>query len=195
VLRGTLLGSVAVVFALALGVASSGAAGHTTVVRYFHGFKAGGIAPGIQVEQTARGHCWETSALESRAYAWRCFRGNYILDPCFSAAPHSSYVLCPYELWSRRVLRLRLTKPLPAWHAYPVNESLPVGVWTTTGKHCEDFSGATTEIQHRPIRYSCRGGGVLVGLAHRTTPVWTIFYATGAKSRRLTRVGITHAWW
>ena len=53
----------------------------------FHGFENGKIAPGVHVLRTAHGYCWEPSAVESRRYAWRCFKGNFILDPCFSMTP------------------------------------------------------------------------------------------------------------
>jgi hypothetical protein len=170
----------AVVFALiALGVsaiASGATAGSSrTVVHYFDAYKDGTIAPGVHVNQTARGHCWETSGVESRRYAWRCLKGNYILDPCFSQARHGHVVLCPIKPWSTQVVRLQLTRSLPTWQRNRYNQSLPVGVWTATGKRCVHGSGATTEIRFKPITYQCEDGGVLVGLAKRSTATWTIW--------------------
>ena len=191
---------VARVFALvavALSAVASGAtAGSSrTNVHHVHAFRDGKIASGVHVKQTARGHCWETSAVESRPYAWRCLEGKYILDPCFSAAKHGHVVLCPIEPWSRQVVLLRLTRSLPPWQPGRFNQSLPVGIWTTNGKRCVHGSGATSVIRFKPVTYQCSGGGLLVGLAQRSTATWTIWYAAGYTAHTVMRVGITDAWW
>lgn len=164
-------------------------------MHYFHAFQNGQIAHGVHVQQTARGYCWETSGVESRRYAWRCFRGNYILDPCYSQTVHGHVVVCPIEPWSSHVVRLQLTRSLPRWQRGGYNQRLPVGVWTTTGKRCVHASGATSEVRFKPITYECRGGGLLVGLAKRSTATWTIWYAASSKAHLVTRVGITDVWW
>ena len=175
--------------------AASAAAPARTVVHYFHPFRNGKIAPEVHVTQAARGYCWETSGVESRRYAWRCFRGNFILDPCFSSTSHTRIVLCPVEPWSSRVVRLRLTRALPAWRLYRYAAQLPLGIWTTTGRRCVHSSGATSEIEGKEITYECAGGGVLAGQANAGAATWTIWYASSFKARHLTRVGITDAWW
>ena len=191
--RATFFAALALV---ALVVTSGATAGSSrTVAHYFQAFRNGKIAPGVHVNQTAQGYCWETSAVESRRYAWRCFKGNLILDPCFSAARHARVVLCPIKPWSSQVVRLQLTRSLPSWQPARYNPSLPVAVWTTTGKRCVHGSGATTEIRFKPITYECADGGVLVGLAKRSTATWTIWYAAGYKAHVVRRVGISDAWW
>jgi hypothetical protein len=174
--------------------ASTAGSGRTTV-HYFHPFRDGEIASGVHVTRSARGYCWTTSNVESRRYAWRCFRGNYIHDPCFSSVKHARFVLCPTEPWSDDVLRLQLTRRLPRWQRSGYSKSLPVGVWTTTGKRCVHSSGATSEIGGRPITYTCAAGGLLVGLARRGTRIWTISFASSYRAKHLTRVGISDAWW
>ena len=181
-------------FAAIVASASTAAPGRTVVHR-FHAFKDGRVAPGVHVLRNAKGYCWTTSDLESRRYTWRCFERNLILDPCFSPTRHASFALCPSEPWSENVLRLQLTRPLPSWQPFVNNKGLPVGVRTTTGKRCARSSGAAGEIARKPITYQCKGGGLLVGFAHRGTRVWTISFASGFKARRLRRVGITDAWW
>lgn len=177
-------------------VASISAAGTgRTTVHYFHPFREGRIAPAVHVTRSAPGYCWETSGVESRRYAWRCFRGNFILDPCFSSGSHDHFVLCPTEPWSDDVVRLQLTRRLPRWAHDRYGKSLPVGAWTTTGKHCVHSSGATSEIRGRPVTYESSGGGLLVGVASRATRLWTVWYTPSFKVKRLTRVGITDAWW
>jgi hypothetical protein len=178
-------------FATSASFAGSG----RTVVHYFRPFRNGKIAPGIHVKQDARGFCWETSAVENRRYAWRCFRGNEILDPCFSPTRHAHAVLCPIKPWSEHVVRLRLTRSLPAWQRERFKVTLPVGLWTANGKRCLHGSGATVVFRSRPITYECAGGGVLADYPRRSTSTWTIWYARSYKARRLTRVRITDAWW
>ncbi len=190
-------GLVLVVLAAAAATAatSSSAWPGGTVVHYYHAFKEGKISPGVHLTRTARGYCWETSNVESRRYAWRCFRGNSIHDPCFSSSGHGRFVICPVEPWSSDAIRLRLTRGLPPWRHYRYRQSLPVGVWTSSGRRCVHSSGATSRIRGLPITYECSNGGVLAGFADRSAPTWTIRYAPSFGARHLTRVGIADAWW
>ena len=167
-----------------------------TVTHYYRAFIAGSVAPGIRIRTSARGYCWTTSGVEGRAYAWRCFRGNYIHDPCFSASPSSRFVVCPDEPWSSRVLVLRLTRPLPGWKLYGFRRDFPWGIWTGSDKRCVSYAAsATGDIDGKPVTYGCQGGGFLLGYAHRNGPTWTIYYAPTAHSRRPTSVAISDAWW
>jgi hypothetical protein len=179
----------------ALVAAASTAASGRTVVHYFHPFSNGRIASRVHVMERGGGHCWEPSGVESRRYAWRCLRGSLILDPCFSWTRHGRFVLCPVEPWSSDVVRLRLTRALPAWSLHRNAAQLPVGIWTTTGKRCSHSSGATSAVRGKEITYECTGGGVLVGMANAGVGTWTIWYAPGFQAHHLTRVGITDAWW
>lgn len=184
----------AILCSAAIAASASSAGSGRTVVHYFHGFRAGAIAPGVHVTRTAKGYCWTQSSLEGRRFAWRCFKRNYILDPCFSSARHAHFVLCPTKPWSDDVIRLRLTRRLPGWESRVFNQGLPVGVWTTTGKRCVHSSDATSEIRRKPITYQCPHGGLLLGFVRRGTRLWTVQYLSSYKAK-LTRVGITDAWW
>jgi hypothetical protein len=192
---GRAAASLLILCSAAIVASASTAASGRTVVHDFHAFRGGKVAPAVHVTRRARGHCWETSGVESRRYAWRCFKGNDILDPCFSATRHARFVLCPTELWSDDVVRLQLTRRLPAWKHFGYSKSLPVGAWTTDGVQCVHSSGATSTIEGKPITYECSGGGVLAGSAKRGTRRWTIWYAPSPQAKHLTRVGITDAWW
>jgi hypothetical protein len=55
-------------------------------------------------------------------------------------------------------------------------------------------SAATGEINGQRITYVCEGGGLLVGFTHRTTPTWTIWYASTFTSKHLELVTIADAW-
>jgi hypothetical protein len=176
----------------------SSASGRPTVVHTYTPFENGKLVPGLVVRASVKGSCWTLSEVESRPYTWRCLHSNYIHDPCFSETPTSSLVACPDAPWSSRVLLLRLTKPLPRWHTYkpPISASAwPWGIITIAGKHCiSAASAATGEINGQRITYVCEGGGLLVGFTHRTTPTWTIWYASTFTSKHLELVTIADAW-
>jgi len=56
----------------------------------------------------------------------------------------------------------------------------------------------TSTVNGMRVNHACRGGGVLIGPVNRRTKPWTIFYARLVGSgghTKLTRVGITDAWW
>ena len=176
----------------------SSASVRPTVLHTYTPFENEKLAPGLVVRASVQGSCWTLSEVESRPYTWRCLHKNYIHDPCFSATPTSSMVACPDAPWSSRVLLLRLTKPLPRWHTYkpPISASAwPWGIITIAGKHCiSAASAATGEINGQRITYVCEGGGLLVGFTHRTTPTWTIWYASTFASKHLELVTIADAW-
>ena len=188
----------ALMLAMTVAVPLSPAAGSPTVLHTYTPFENGKLAPGLVVRASVHGSCWTLSDVESRPYTWRCLHSNYIHDPCFSATPTSNLVACPDAPWGNRVLLLRLTKPLPRWHAYKraVSESAwPWAIVTVNGKHCISAAAAATgEINGKQITYVCQGGGLLVGFTHRTSPTWTIWYAPGWNAKRLTLVSIADAW-
>jgi hypothetical protein len=189
---------VAALGALALPAAASATTSQTTRLHTLRVFEGGRLAPGLSVRASVRGSCWTESLVESRPYSWRCVHGNYIHDPCFSLARTSRTVVCPDAPWNDRVLVLALTERLPAWHFYSRTVSAaawPWGIVTRNGKRCITAAGAATgEIAGKQVTYVCAGGGLLAGFTHRQTAAWTIDYAPGWTSKRLTMVGIADAW-
>jgi hypothetical protein len=183
---------------LASGVPASSAGSRPTVTHTYTAFEHGKLATDLTVRASVHGSCWTLSAVESRAYTWRCLHGHIIHDPCFSASPHSKTVSCPDAPWSNTVLLLTLTKPLPAGHTYTPFKNPSAwscGIITTTGKHCTASEPAATgTIQGTQITYTCQGGGVLAGFTHRASRTWTIDYAPAFSAKRLTLVTIADAW-
>jgi hypothetical protein len=184
--------------ATVISVPLSSASGQPTILHTYTAFEHGKLAPGLVVRASVHGSCWTLSEVESRPYTWRCLHTNYIHDPCFSTTPTSNLVACPDAPWSRRVLLLRLTRRLPHWQSY--KRPIPVSAWpwginTIGGKHCiSAASAATGEINGQRITYVCEGGGLLVGFTHRTTPTWTIWYASTFTSKHLELTTIADAW-
>jgi hypothetical protein len=194
---GTTVGALALTATVAL-VPLSSAAGRPTVVHTYTTFQHAKLAPGLVVRASVRGSCWTLSEVESRPYTWRCLYTDYIHDPCFSATRTSGFVVCPDAPWSNRVLLLRLTAPLPPWHAYKrsVSETAwPWGIVTIGGKRCVTTAAAATgEVAGKRVTFVCAGGGLLLGITHRATPMWTIWYAPTFTSKHLTLVTIADAW-
>lgn len=188
---------VIVLAALLLLTSSASAGSPSTAVHRFVAFNRGHVAPGLQVNKRAHGYCWTSSIADGRADAWRCFLGNFILDPCFSNGRSSQpYVVCPAAPWSSRVTLLRLTKRLPLSMANKGNDSLaiPWGVATAGGKRCTAVTGTTSPVAGKLIRYYCQGGGVLTGWPDRRAPLWTISFAPSESARRLNTVAIAGVW-
>jgi hypothetical protein len=169
-----------------------------TTLHLYSPFGASGVAAGIHISKRARGYCWTGSLADPRSDAWRCFLGNFILDPCFSRATlDAASVLCAESPWSS-VVRLTLTRRLPRRYRNPVRPLKHRPPWAlrlTRGKKCTMLTGATDVIAGQRINYGCAGGGVLLGLPDRASRAWTIFFAAGFQAKSYTTEEINQAWW
>jgi hypothetical protein len=168
-----------------------------TSINLYSPFTIGGqIASGVHIKQTVHGSCWTTSIADYRADAYRCFVGNEIHDPCFASAANAVFVLCPLYMPTSPVLRINLTKRLPATTANgdPTRYS-PWVLQFVTRKWCEILSGATGVIAGMRINYGCVGGGTLLGNPRRDAATWTIFYTAGTTGHNFQAVAIRAAWW
>jgi hypothetical protein len=93
---------------------AAGGSRPATVVHETVWFRGGRPEPRLFVTQNAAGHCTAPARSTPRAYAWRCFAGGplfadgHFLDPCFSATPHSTTVICPLDPWSKNVRLMSL---------------------------------------------------------------------------------------
>src|SRR6266516_589284 len=170
-----------------------------TSVHYYVAFKNGRLAPGLQVTARVTGRCDNGSEVEGRRFVWRCLWGHFLADPCFSATATSKTAACPARPWRRRVVIVRAKPRLHGWKPGPaIDPTWPWGVWTATGKRCIAIRTGTSTVNGMRVNHACGGGGVLIGPVNRRTKPWTIFYARLVGSgghTKLTRVGITDAWW
>lgn len=159
----------------------------------------GALAHGVKMTAQASGHCWTGSETDPRSDAWRCFRGNEILDPCFSDANHAKWVACPVgAAFGTDVLRLKLTEPLPLAMANRTAEPTkddPTDIRLTSGVSCAFAGGATGTVGGMRFNYDCPGGHWLVGDPHRDSATWTILYAANLTSKQLTTVEIATVYW
>jgi hypothetical protein len=188
-------------FVLATAAASAPIRAGATGRHLFAPFNgAGGIAAGVRIGKRGRGYCWTGSLTDARPDAWRCFLGNFILDPCFSgkSAATDTFVLCADSPW-RPLTRLVLTKPLPRATGNRKTNPMRTPPWAIqlrSGARCVFVSGATSLIAGRRINYFCgRNGAVLVGLPRRGAATWTILVAPRSSARTLSPQPIAHVWW
>lgn len=187
----------AAVLALVL-VASAGAAAQTTRVQVYRPFVNGKLAPGLTIAKTARGSCFSGSSADPRKDAWRCFIGNFIIDPCFSDAAVRSWVACPADgtPFGTRIVRLNLTKPLPRkfGNRGAPGEGNPWALKLPGGKVCTFLTGATFAYHGKRANYGCTKTVFLAGSPNRSKPTWTITLGTGPKSPPQTAVILVAAW-
>jgi hypothetical protein len=135
-----------------------------------------------------------------RSDAWRCGPTQGFYDPCFSNGGSATprYVVCPAAPWSKRVVLVRLSKPLPWLSGNPTKDPLdssPWGIVTATRKRCQLIATGTSLIAGMRISYYCARGGYLVGEPRRATQTWRIVYLADVRSNRLAEVSISSAWW
>ena len=183
--------------------ASDSRASARTVVHVFAGFQSGRIAPGLTVTARQSGTCGSPTFADPRAYSWRCFSANYVLDPCFSSTARSRTVVCPGRPWGRTVIVLRMVAPFTAWKRPAPRLSYPWGIWTTTGKRCYSLAGGTfADVDSEFVTFACLGGGILVGYVDTKRQPWSIEYVAvkwlklpaGNPHLPMARVSITDVW-
>jgi len=134
----------------------------------------------ITVSETVKGSCWEQSIVTSRPDAFRCVTGNNLLeDPCFmnTYPTRAREVVCPSVENPNEVLRIQLTKPLPATFGGGLavsTKSPPFWIVLTDGTTCIQLSGTAPSIGGLRVNYTCTGAeSSLIGDIDRTQPMWT----------------------
>lgn len=74
-----------------------------------------------------------------------------------------------------------------------------MGCLDDDGQALHRYQDRDHDAERMRVNHACGGGGVLVGPVNRRTRPWSILYArspgTNGGHAKLTRVGITDAWW
>jgi hypothetical protein len=96
-----------------------------------------------------------------RADAWRCSVGNLIYDPCFSAAPHATSVICGATPQNPIGIKVTLARPLPT-HG-PVHGMQAWVMQLGDGSSCTFITGATFGVQGQRANYECSDKDWVVG--------------------------------
>lgn len=181
----------------ASGSSPAGHAGQDTIASVYRPFRANGST--FLRTHTHSGYCFTGSSAADRRDAWRCLTGNLIEDPCFSASASARSVVCPLGPWTRRALRIRLTRPLPGKFANHPAPSLHVQPWAIElfGGHRARFSsGASSVVEGDRLNYSFGSGTSegLWGYPDRSAEPWTIFDAPFGAQHLTRHVAIRRAW-
>jgi hypothetical protein len=124
--------------------------------------------------------------------------GNYIYDPCFAdQTTVAHFVLCPLYRPGANVLRINLTRGLPATAVTSQDPTRhqPWAMRLANGRWCTFITGATGLIAGMRINYGCTGGGILIGEPRRSSVTWSIFYAASFKANQYRPVSVREAWW
>ncbi len=171
------------------------AAAQTTVV-IFSPWASSGLRHGLTVSERAKGSCWTHSLSTDRSDAWRCFKGNDILDPCFAGPSRSVLIACAEGPFSQKVVLLRLSKPLSDGEN-PTTKMLqpkaePWGLRLRSGDTCVFVTGATDVVGGERLNYACRKTGWVIGAPDRSTAVWEA-HTVDWPSKHVTKVSIAMA--
>jgi len=145
------------------------------------------------------GYCPSGSEATPRRDAWRCFSGNYVLDPCFSSTHDPGIVVCPEAPWLKNGVKIRLTKPLARAngnHSAPSQGLRPWALELYDGRRCLFAGGATNVVEGQRLNYFCGAGSQegLWGLPDRASAPWTILIAPLQATKLSQRVAVRHAW-
>ena len=154
---------------------------------------AGNLAVGYRIARAQRGYCWTSSAASPRANAYRCFLGHFISDPCFSTPQGADlgWVACPTENpFGRRLIRINLTRPLPAASDYSRGAAAPFAVRLALGRTCFASTGANGIVAGRAAVYYCAGGAVLGAKIYQTGRRWSAWYKPSRSRGRWRRVAV-----
>ena len=155
------------------------------------------MSPGYRVTQTFHNGTCEAGS-DVLAGVYRCFAGNYVIDPCWpdhSAAPKPR-VDCVLQPWSHSVTRIDLTQPLAA------SPGGPRHVWglaLTGGQRCLALQGTHSGFDggRYIVNFACMSGLGLVNEPDRSQRTWTIreARAKGANEVLGPRVTIATVWY
>ena len=178
---------------LMLSPATSMATEPTNVVTY-EPFQGNALHAGFKVSSKVQGYCWDSEA-SLRPDAWRCMAGNSLWDPCFSSAIQGSpAVACPGSPFSKTVILMHLTKPLPKRTAVR-SDLMPWGLQLADGARCQIVTGATGLKAGMPVRYGCNDwrGCVLGDNIDRSAQPWRVFYMANCNGSRYVKAAVREA--
>jgi hypothetical protein len=205
-----LLGVCALVFAVvasAMGAAtaaparpmpgSSAGSAPRTVVGHVRPVTATGVLRHGYRITDRRAHASCEAGSEATGDAYRCFSGNFVIDPCW-VMKQKHFVACLSDAWSHKVIRLHVTggydntgfgKLTPASYPWAVRE--------LNGTRCSWLQGATGAVHGKRINYGCTRKTYLIGNVHRSSALWTIARGRSTTGGRVKETGtarLTKAW-
>jgi len=122
----------------------------------------------------------------NRADAWRCIVGNEIYDPCFSARPHATSVICDASPTKPAGFILKLAAPLPTH--LPASDKQVWMMRLGDGVMCGFLTGATGGIGQQRINYGCTDKSYVLGDPQAQGKVWYATQATLINSEKASAI-------
>lgn len=164
-----------------------------TKQRKFVAWKDG--KPTVRVEWRRELNCSESSHVNYRSDAWRCFGRAFLYDPCFEnlAEEELGELLCVPSPWADS--GIFVFSALDYDNRFK-RQHTPWAIVLTSGKRCRFAAGATGVSHGRRLNYVCGSGNrtsFLYGKPDRSKPTWRIF-AGKADGRNWHREKIRTAW-
>lgn len=148
----------------------------------------------LSMTEHQKGRCLHQSLRIQREDAWHCVTHTGVVhDPCFSKRFGSKWrVVCVDSPWASSGIPMTLDTPLDEGHQtlLDMSRTLPWAIELNNGERCWSVESQQT-YDGLSVRYQCLGDVVLLGDAHRCSPVWTILRRDG---REISLVEIVKVW-
>ena len=177
-------------------VSVSPAHGRTVELRYTPFAADGSLRDGLRASPQFGGSCVTGSFLVAGPSAFRCTAATHIYDPCYldpkASTIERSVMVCVRAPWSRKVLRLRVRRPLSGGAA-AAPTGPPWALRLASGRLCLLVGGATSTVSGRRMRYAC-GERYLFGIPDAMRPTWRIRQARTPGGSGMRQVAIATAW-
>jgi hypothetical protein len=123
-----------------------------------------------------------------------------IYDPCFYLL-HRVRVVCLRAPWSNDAVMIRSVHvhgPPGSMSPRIANRSrqfnhVPWGLELASGRRCQFIAGATWLLGGRRANYLCEGGGWVIGVPDRSSPLWRVAFS-GTRNPEAVQVEVVRAW-
>jgi hypothetical protein len=149
--------------------------------------------PTLQIKARRNLDCGESSRVNPRFDAWRCFGRRYIYEPCFENLAEEEYgvLVCVGAPWEKTGMLAFSALDYDDRYRRP---NRPWAIVLKNGKRCVFGAGASSMKHGRRANYFCRDRRTaLWGIPNRSKPTWSIFQA-GFFGRNWHREPIRTVW-
>jgi hypothetical protein len=157
---------------------------------------SGVLAHGYRITDR-RAHASCQAGSEATGDAYRCFSGNFVIDPCW-VMKQKHFVACLPDAWSHKVTRLHVTQGYDNEGFGSLTQvSDPWGVRKVNGTRCSLLQGATGAVHGKRISYGCTRTTYLIGNVHKKSALWTILRGRSTSGGRVKETGtarLSKAW-
>jgi hypothetical protein len=175
---------------------NAGSATQTVVVHVRPVTATGALAHGYRITGR-RAHASCQAGSEATGDAYRCFSGNFVIDPCW-VMKQKHFVACLPDAWSHQVTRLHVTQGYDNEGFGSLTQaSDPWGVRKVNGTRCSLLQGATGTVHGKRISYGCARKTYLIGNVHKRSATWTIIRGRATSGGRVKETGtarLSKAW-